>query len=329
MLDQEIRYVLYGLKLDEDCYRARGQNRKPIHSEVVFLLSFPVRVSAVKIEKILNNNILIASNDAGRDLVIMGRGVGFGARRGDSVDSSRIERIFVQSSGDFSRHLTEMVREIPEEYFDVVREIVTHAKLRLDVDLGDNVYLALVDHVCFSVTRWREGISIPNGMLLETQMVYPDEFSAAMEARDYINDRFGVKLPEDEAAFIALHFVNAETDSTANQTVEITKIVQQAVSLMCERFSVKVGTSELDDYRLMLHLKLFATRVVKGSPHSDDRVGDQLIELVRTSYPEAYKCASDIASWVERTHGRKVTDHERMYLAVHIRRVIDSKSGPG
>ena len=43
----------------------------------------------MRIEKVINNNIVSAFDDTGRELVLMGRGLGFGGRPGQPVDEKK------------------------------------------------------------------------------------------------------------------------------------------------------------------------------------------------------------------------------------------------
>ena len=47
----------------------------------------------MKIAKILNNNVVITLNDHQEETVVMGRGIGFKKKAGDSIDESLIEKI--------------------------------------------------------------------------------------------------------------------------------------------------------------------------------------------------------------------------------------------
>ena len=46
----------------------------------------------MKISKQLNNNIVIASDSQGREIVLMGRGIGFGAKPGMEPDMQLVEK---------------------------------------------------------------------------------------------------------------------------------------------------------------------------------------------------------------------------------------------
>lgn len=95
------------------------------------------------IAKVLNNNIAVAVDDGGRDMIVMGCGVAFGKRHGDLVDEDKVDRLFTQDVSELSRRFGELTAEIPEEYFEAAQSIIGGAKMRLGRALDDSLYLSL------------------------------------------------------------------------------------------------------------------------------------------------------------------------------------------
>ena len=63
------------------------------------------------------------------------------------------------------------------------------------------------------------------------------EFIFSLWAVDYINRNLDIQLPEDEAGFIALHFVNASYKETTMKSVESTKIIKDILNIIKYYFS--------------------------------------------------------------------------------------------
>lgn len=307
--------------LHEDCYRKRGQYRKHRSNAFCIARAFCLERNPVKIIKVLNNNIAIAESDSGDRVIVMGCGVAFQKHYGDPVDESRIESIFTRHVPEFSKRLNELVAQIPEEYFEATQSIISSAKMHLGKQLDENIYLSLTDHIHFTIERARRGVQIRNRLLIETKMLYQEEFAVALEAIDYLMKRFDVKLPEDEAAFIALHFVNAETETSMDETIEITRMVQEVVSLIRHYFHIEIDPASLDYYRLMIHLKLFATRVITNPDTPDSLQDPQLFELVKHQYGAAFACVEQIVGFIETAYHYKISENEQLYLTIHIQRV--------
>ena len=62
------------------------------------------------IEKVINNNIVSAFDEDGREVVIMGRGIGFGVRPGAAVRDSKVEKVFRIESSNIAEQLKELLR---------------------------------------------------------------------------------------------------------------------------------------------------------------------------------------------------------------------------
>lgn len=278
----------------------------------------------LRVAKVLNNNIAIVVDSRGNDCIAMGRGVAFGRKHGDLIDENDVERLFTQHVDELSGKLGQLVKSISEEYFEATQAIVEHAKLRMGRDLDDGIYLALTDHVHFAVERVRKGQALDNRLNFEIKMVYPDEYACAQTAIAFIDRIFNVTLPQEEAGFIAMHFVNAETGGMGMQTAAtMAKIIHDSLDIVQKHFDMKLDEGSIAYYRFMVHLKFFAQHIVmsempKGSAGARNR---QLHATVVREYPDAYDCAEEIVSRAEQAHGCSVPDDERLYLALHIERV--------
>lgn len=286
-------------------------------------------MAMLQIAKILNNNIAVVVDPHGSDCIAMGRGIVFGRKRGDLIDEDSIERLFTQHVDELSGKLGQLVTSIPEEYFEATRAIVEHAKLRLGRNLDDGIYLALTDHVHFAVKRALAGRALDNRLNYEIKMVYPDEFECAQTAIAFIERTFHVALPQEEAGFIAMHFVNAEMGGMGMQTAAtMARIIRGALDIVKAHFDIDLDEATIAYYRFMVHLKFFAQRVVM-SDMSDVAAGThdrQLHTTVMQQYPDAYECAEQIASYTAQAYDCPVPDDECLYLALHIERVV--QGGP-
>ena len=133
----------------------------------------------LKIVKVLNNNVVISLNEKGEDIIVMGSGIAFQKKRGDTIEENKVERIFSQQVPDLAAKFQKILHEIPGEYLEITEKIIENARKKLEHDFDDNIYLSLMDHIHFSVQRYREGMLIKNQLLTETKMMYRGEYEAA------------------------------------------------------------------------------------------------------------------------------------------------------
>lgn len=273
----------------------------------------------LRIAKILNNNVVISVDKNGEDIIVMGSGIAFQKKHGDLIDEKKVERIFTRQVPELAAKFQKLLSEIPMEYLEITEQIMLAAKKSLNYDFDDNLYLALMDHIHFAVQRYHDGMLIENRLLTEIQMMYPEEFEVGMDALKRINKTFDVALPEDEAAFIAFHFVNASTAGTMQDTIQRTRIVKDALTIIKNYFKIEFQENALDYYRLVTHLKFFVRRMTEGKVSPDSDVA--LLEIVKNNYKDSYECVERIAKYIHLEFGYLVSSEERLYLTIHIERI--------
>ena len=118
------------------------------------------------VEKVINNNIVSAFDETGKELeelVVMGRGLGFGVRPGQPVDEKKIEKVFRIKSRDTADQLKELLAGMPLERVKISTDIISFAKSNLNLKLNQSIYVTLTDHINFAIERFEKGINAPVG----------------------------------------------------------------------------------------------------------------------------------------------------------------------
>ena len=134
-----------------------------------------------------------------------------------------------------------------------------------------------------------------------------------------IEKKLKVTLPQDEAAFIALHIVNAELDLDMTSMVSMTKFVNHILDIVDECFGNRIDKESVFYERFVTHLKFFAQRIFAGKEVESDDTEFQ--EIIRNKYQDCIDCVEKIKAYIKETCNHDVTDEEMMYLTVHVKRV--------
>jgi beta-glucoside operon transcriptional antiterminator len=274
----------------------------------------------VKIEKVLNNNVIVSIKDK-KEVIVMGRGIAFNKRAGDDINEEQVEKIFTLEDEDVTKKFKTLISDIPLEYMELSEKIIQYAKIQLGKKLNDSIYISLTDHIHYAIERYQNNLPIKNGLLWETKQLYKEEFEIGIEALNMICDHFNVILPEDEAGFIALHIVNAQLNEDMTNTVDMTKVIQDILTIVKYHYKMEFDENSLNYYRFITHLKFFAHRLVKGN-HYNNENEDDLFSVIKNKYPEAYRCSEKIRKFVENQYKYQLTDEEMLYLTIHIERVV-------
>lgn len=271
------------------------------------------------IEKVINNNIISAYEKSGAEVIVMGRGIGFKKKQGEVVPADQISKIFRIKSRTLTEQFKELLANMPLERVRISDEIISHAKDHLKLKLNQSIYVTLTDHINFAIERVSQGIEPQNALLWEIKRFYPQEFQLGIYALELIQDRLGILLPEDEAGFIALHFVNAEYGTDIRDAVKFPDQMQAIVDIVEHDLGILLDESSLHYERFMTHIKFLIQRIYrKELLSSEDR---ELSLLMQRKYPREYQCSVKVAEYIMQATGSRLSEEEIMYLSVHIRRV--------
>ncbi|HEX3075899.1 MAG TPA: PRD domain-containing protein [Lachnospiraceae bacterium] len=273
----------------------------------------------MKVDKIINNNIVSSIDNQGKEIVVMGRGLGFKCKAGDDIDETKIEKIFRMSTHAESEQLQNLLAEIPLENIQVSNDIITFAKSKIEKKFNKNIYITLTDHINFAIERYREGMNFKNALLWEIKRIYPLEFSVGEKALSLINEKVGIELPEDEAASIAMHFVNAEFDTQMPHTIDMTKMIQNVLKIVTYHFQKTIDESTYNFERFIIHLRFFAQRVVNQKSYSGNDL--TFCNMVNEPYANEYKCAQKIGIYIRNEYNIDLSEEEMAYLTIHIKRI--------
>ena len=273
------------------------------------------------IDKIYNNNVVSVINDKKEELVVMGKGIAFQKRPGDFVEETNIEKVYTLKNNDMSVKFKTLLYEVPVEYIQITEEVIKMAKSRMGRSLNESLYISLTDHIHFAVDRIKKGYEIKNVLLWEIKRFYKEEFSIGMEAIKLVKSKLNFELPEDEAGFIAMHLVNADLNQDMPNIANITKVMQNILNIVKYHFKMEFDEESLNYFRFVTHLKFFAQRLFSQMHMEDD--DPFLFDIVKTKHKEAFECTEKINKYVMNQFHYSLSDNEKLYLAIHIQRVVN------
>lgn len=277
----------------------------------------------MRIFKALNNNVAVVIDEKDQEKIVMGRGICFKKKAGDDINPEMIDKIFFLSAPDAHNKFQVLIQDVPMEHIAIGEEIISEAKLRLGKKLNDMVYISLIDHVHTSILRFLDGVTVKNVLLWDIRRFYKDEFQVGLWALDIIQDKCKVRLPDDEAGFIALHLANAQMDQAKMHNMyEITRIMQEIVNIVKYYFQIEFNEDDVYYYRFITHLKFFAKRLIDHNIYQEDD-NDDLWDVIKSKYQNAFRCVEKITRFILKKYEYQLSKEEQIYLTIHIERVVN------
>ncbi|MEI5527370.1 PRD domain-containing protein [Streptomyces brasiliscabiei] len=275
----------------------------------------------MNVVKVFNNNVVLAARGDGDDVVVlMGRGLGFGVKPGQSVDPSRAQRTFVPTAGQPPERIAAFLDEIPVDHLAAAEEIVAMGRTELGDHIGGHVVIPLADHLSFALRRAQDGLEIVYPLRGEVLHLYPSEVAVSRRAIDLVADRLGIRLPDIEAIPLALHFVNAQFE--APDLAKVVRLTETFTVVLTETGSflgVAVDADSLEASRFITHLRYLVSRQEKGEEASD--AFGSLHDSLRASHAREVACAEHVGRILEERFGWILGRDEVLYLALHISRL--------
>ncbi len=273
-----------------------------------------------RIKSAISNNVVCARNERNQERILVGKGIGFKAKAGDEIDSSRVEKEYFLKSKNVSGKLYALLAQTPEVYMEIADAIMKRAQETLGTELDEAILLHLIDHISFAVSRMKQGLDFKNVLLWEIKNFYPKEFEVARYGLSLIEEKTGESLPEDEAGSIAMHILNAEFDyKDINDSVRMTELIHKIVNVVRYQHHMSFDEESVHFIRFITHLKFFAKRLFTDTMLDGDDLDFQ--SLIRAQYAESYACAEKIAKFIWNDYQIAVPEEELIYLTVYIRRI--------
>ena len=167
---------------------------------------------------------------------------------------------------------------MPLEQVQISNEIISYAKKTMKLKLNQSIYVTLTDHISFAISRCKKGIHLENALLWEIKRFYPQEFELGRYAVELVKKRLNVEMPEDEAGFIALHFVNAEYGTDIRDAVRFPNQVKEILGIVADELGIEMDEGSLHYERFLTHVKFLLQRIYRKELLEEEE--DEMTEMI-------------------------------------------------
>lgn len=271
-----------------------------------------------RIEKVLNNNVLIASHPTYDEVVLIGKGIGFGKKKGDVIEQRDVEKWFILKNEREQEQYKKLLPHVDEEFIGLMNDIIRHIQKRTNSSLNEHIHVALTDHILFAIKRLEQGMDIKNPFLVETKSLYPLEYGVATEVVNMLNERLHIELPEGEIGFIALHIHSALTNHQLSEVNQHSQLISRLVSVVEEQLDIRIDRESIHYLRFVRHLRYAIERVKKGEKIEEPK---KLLNILKETYPLCYNLSWKLIKIMQQTLQLPVDEAEAVYLTLHLQRL--------
>lgn len=279
---------------------------------------------AIRVTKKINTSAVLARDDDGRELVALGRGIGF-IDVGEELDIDRISRTFY----DVDERFLAVVGDVDPEVVEFASQFADLASGMFSYELSPNISFILADHISFAIKRAQEHIQVRMPLAFDVAQQHPMEYRIGMLIVERIGQMFDVRLSTDEAAGMAMVFVNNIAGPGRSQTIEddgdFRSLLERSAVIMEHTMHVAIDRQSFNFARYATHLQYLYRRVNAGD--SIESGNAAMYESLAQSYPRAAQCVELIDNAFDRELDHRLTDEEKLYLILHVNRIAATADG--
>lgn len=266
----------------------------------------------------INNSVALGLDSNGNEIIIMGKGIGFGEIPYELTDLSRVDRTFYHIDPRYYGLLT----SIPENVFLLVTKLLDKAKQELKTELNPNLVFILADHVNFALQRKDKGMDILMPYSYELEYEYPAYTKVAKSFVISLNRQLHVHLDKGEITCILMHFLDAMEGTAAVQKNEskhakISKVIAASTRIVEEYYHIHIDRDSFHYFRFKNHIKYFVQRKERGEVFDNHGTEDMFRGLIE-SKPDLYECVLKIDEFLQKEYGESCPHEELLYLMIHI-----------
>lgn len=266
----------------------------------------------------INNNVVLVQDENGKQKILTGMGLGFAAIPGSKVREDSIEHTFILMENSNLEYLLPLLKDILFDILSACDEISFLAERKLNKKRSPNLPITLADHIYMATKRspirhlWEEEIGV----------FYPEELSFSKEVLIFLEENYQIDLDSNEAYFLTLHFINAQMDNEGDFiSMAMTESIVHIIHIIEKHYNIDISKETIAFSRFVTHFRFYLARLLREN--SDQSTDEGIVKVVQESYPEEFECANKITEYLDNTYMKGSNDNERVYLALHIRRILE------
>lgn len=272
------------------------------------------------VKKSLNNNVILAEDAKTKEeVVLVGKGIGFQANKGNIAEKEKIEKIFYFFDKTLFAQYKNAINRIDKAVIGVTEEIIAMVSKQLKESLNEHIHTALADHINFTLERLSSNLEIKNPFLNEIKILYREEYDLACKAAKIIEEKLDVKIPDGEKGFIAMHVHAARINHKVSSTVKLTSMINEMIQIIKDELKIKIRENDNSYSRLLIHLRFALERTVNDIP-----IENPLTEKIKEEMPESYQIAEKLGDFITTRLNKRPPEDELGYLTLHIERIKQS-----
>ncbi|MFM1515618.1 PRD domain-containing protein [Helcococcus ovis] len=270
--------------------------------------------------KSFNNNIVLAKLN-GRQVIAIGKGIGFAKKEGDFIQQDKIDTVFNFSNEEMKKMNLELLNSIDIEDLILVKKLVSSIEDKTGKNFNSSMIISLADHIENSLDT--NLMEFEHPMRWIVKRTNPDEYSLSKWFIDEFNKfRKSKKISKNEVTSITLHFINNQSIKSMSETMNDLEEINTIINIIEYKSKKKLNKKVLDYSRFIVHLRFLLNRL-KGKEDYQEKQNLNLYgHLLEKSPKKVVEICYLITNYLSKKYDKDIDNAEKTYLLIYLNRII-------
>lgn len=255
------------------------------------------------VTKGLNNNIVMARAEDGRECVLTGSGIGFRKSPGAPVLEQQIEHIYYGLDKLQEKWLY-LLGQCSPVALAVSRSILQEAERRGKLHLTPVALIIISNHLTCAMERTREHAPVSSMLQEAVMLVYPDEYQLSKKSFSLLYRKYGILIPESEAVILALCIVDAASNGCPGHLTAAQKAAE-------------------DILEFTAYIKLRCWLVSLGKTHhSVLEIPDEMLDILYSKIVGSRDCITAVANYLADKFQYTMQQEDILNFLLRLNRIV-------
>ncbi|MFP5113825.1 BglG family transcription antiterminator [Bacillaceae bacterium C204] len=186
----------------------------------------------------------------------------------------------------------------------------------------DETLQSLLVHILISIKRLKLGNTIHLPAAEVAQISVKKEFSIALKALKQLEPHFALRFPQNEIAYIALHFMGGKVQNVIHEKNDVDEEVKMITRVLVQQISamIHIDFSEDEDLiqGLYVHLQSSLNRIWHGLS-----VTNPILDQIKRVYPYLFDTIMNELVLLNKVRKLNIPEDEAAYLTLHFQASLE------
>ncbi len=270
--------------------------------------------------KSFNNNIVLAKLNE-RQVIAIGKGIGFAKKEGDFIQQDKIDTVFNFSNEEMKKMNLELLNSINIEDLILVKKLVSSIEDKTGKNFNSSMIISLEDHIENSLDT--NLMEFEHPMRWIVKRTNPDEYSLSKWFIDEFNKfRKSKKISKNEVTSITLHFINNQSIKSMSETMNDLEEINTIINIIEYKSKKKLNKKGLDYSRFIVHLRFLLNRLKGKEDYQEKQNLDLYGHLLEKSPKKVVEICYLITNYLSKKYDKDIDNAEKTYLLIYLNRII-------